>query len=240
MRTFATAMILARAIPGTVETGFPSASATTMNWSRTARTDGRRLRLAAGTALAGILLAAGPAIAQDAAQDNGAAGKVLADSSAPTLPVGENTEAATAADRPSIPFMISVDGETVDKSSEALAPGDPELAEGAEGAARPVDRQRQTDLALSAVDIQVKFDGLEAEPLLNVSTVPTPPTTRPSSSGPRSASSRTGRAIPGPWRSSPSPSTARPTGSCRRPKRPTSPMCCASTTRRAAMTRPCR
>ncbi|WP_159586536.1 TonB-dependent receptor [Chelativorans xinjiangense] len=145
-----------------------------MNWSRKARRDERRRLLAAGTALAGILLAAGPAIAQDAAKDNGAAGKVLADSTVSRLPVGGNTEAETAADRPSIPFMISVDGETVDKSGEALAPGEAHSAEGGPvaGAARPVDRQRQTDLSLSAVDIQVKFDGLEAEPLLNVSTTP--------------------------------------------------------------------
>ncbi|MDZ5696773.1 TonB-dependent receptor, partial [Chelativorans sp. M5D2P16] len=41
-----------------------------------------------------------------------------------------------------------------------------------EGAVRPVDRQRQADVGLSAVDIQVKFDGLEAGRLLNVSTMP--------------------------------------------------------------------
>lgn len=35
-----------------------------------------------------------------------------------------------------------------------------------------MDQQRQTDIDLSAVDIQVKFDGLEAGTLLNVSTVP--------------------------------------------------------------------
>ncbi len=79
-------------------------------------------------------------------------GKVANNSATGSLPVGANTEAETPADKASIPFMISVDGQTVDES----------------GKTRPVDVQRQTDLGLSAVDIQVKFDGLEAKPLLNV------------------------------------------------------------------------
>ncbi|WP_159588013.1 TonB-dependent receptor [Chelativorans xinjiangense] len=92
-------------------------------------------------------------------------GKALDDSTVGRLTIGENTEAETAQDRPAIPFMISVDGETVDKSA---ASGSSEAA----AAERPVDRQRQTDVDLSAVDIQVKFDGLEVGTILNVSTMP--------------------------------------------------------------------
>ena len=74
---------------------------------------------------------------------------------------GENTEAAprTAAEA-AIPFRISVDGEPV---AVAGAPAGPRGAE---------DRQRVEDLRLEAVDIQVKFDGLNVQPILNVSTKP--------------------------------------------------------------------
>ena len=41
-----------------------------------------------------------------------------------------------------------------------------------QGRTRPVDQQRQTDVDLESVDIQVKFDGLGVKPVLNVSTVP--------------------------------------------------------------------
>ena len=154
-----------------------------------------RLLLLGCTALAGVLAALPPAAAEEA----GKGGRIPADSSVHALPIGRNTEAESPADKPSIPFMISVDGETVDKSADPVDP-EPELAEAADAApetrpaaadktakakpaedlapgekdpaARPVDRQRQTDIDLAAVDIQVKFDGLEAKPLLNVSTVP--------------------------------------------------------------------
>ena len=52
------------------------------------------------------------------------------------------------------PVSISVDGETVFGSST------------------PADEERKTDVALDKVDIQVKFDGLEVKPILNVSTWP--------------------------------------------------------------------
>ena len=52
------------------------------------------------------------------------------------------------------PVSISVDGETVF------------------GSAMPEDAERKTDAALEKVDIQVKFDGLEVKPILNVSTWP--------------------------------------------------------------------
>lgn len=66
-----------------------------------------------------------------------------------------------------IPFRISVDGETVDESlapAGLLAPGEPR--------AGTADRERLTDVGLSAVDIQVKYDGLDVKPMLNVSTMP--------------------------------------------------------------------
>ncbi|KAG1700431.1 hypothetical protein GQR58_005125 [Nymphon striatum] len=49
-------------------------------------------------------------------------------------------------------FSISVDGEQLEGNEQA------------------VDQQRQTDIDLETVDIQVKFDGLEVRPVLNVST----------------------------------------------------------------------
>ena len=63
------------------------------------------------------------------------------------------TPVAVAADDQS-PISISVDGETVF------------------GSALPVDARRKTDVALENVDVQVKFDGLEVKPILNVSTWP--------------------------------------------------------------------
>ena len=60
---------------------------------------------------------------------------------------------ATAAEDEA-PVSISVDGETVF------------------GSAMPEDAERKTDVALDKVDIQVKFDGLEVKPILNVSTWP--------------------------------------------------------------------
>lgn len=110
----------------------------------------RRLLLLASTALTASALLAGPVLSQTEE------GKVANNSATGMLPIGENTERETAADASSIPFMISVDGETVDRS----------------GQSRPVDVQRRTDLGLSAVDIQVKFDGLDAKPILNIAALP--------------------------------------------------------------------
>ena len=52
------------------------------------------------------------------------------------------------------PFVISVDGVTVD------------------GSGIVTDERRKTDVGLAAVDIEVKFDGLGVTPVLNVSTAP--------------------------------------------------------------------
>jgi hypothetical protein len=59
-----------------------------------------------------------------------------------------------AAGEDQAPVSISVDGETVFGSSV------------------PADAERKTDVALEKVDIQVKFDGLDVKPILNVSTWP--------------------------------------------------------------------
>jgi hypothetical protein len=76
------------------------------------------------------------------------------DSQSGSIPVQEKTESGVPAG--SVPFRISVDGQPL----EASAP------------IAPVDAQRQTDVGLSAVDIQVKFDGLDTEPVLNVLVAP--------------------------------------------------------------------
>ncbi len=65
-----------------------------------------------------------------------------------------NTELEVPGDKRGIPYSISVDGVPV------------------AGATRPVDKKRKTDLALESVDIQLKFDGLEVKPVLNISTAP--------------------------------------------------------------------
>ena len=78
---------------------------------------------------------------------------------------GENTEyAPRRAQEGAIPFRISVDGDPVAVSGAPQ--GQSAAPRGAE------DRQRIEDLRLEAVDIQVKFDGLNVQPLLNVSTKP--------------------------------------------------------------------
>ena len=132
----------------------------------------RKVLCLASTAILALTAALPQAYAQEAREN----GKLVHDSAVRPLAVGKNTEIEGPADKPSIPFMISVDGETIDRSGAAertgaagekkarLAPGE------ARDVKRPVDRQRVTDVDLAAVDIQVKFDGLEAKTLLNVST----------------------------------------------------------------------
>ncbi|MFO1034763.1 MAG: TonB-dependent receptor [Hyphomicrobiales bacterium] len=67
---------------------------------------------------------------------------------------GANSEAQSADDGMAGAYSISVDGEVV------------------AGSAKLADRQRKQDRRLDATDIQVKFDGLDAKPALNVSTAP--------------------------------------------------------------------
>ncbi len=68
--------------------------------------------------------------------------------------LGANTEVQTPEDANDGGYSISIDGEVV-AGSKKLA-----------------DRQRQVDKRLDAVDIQVKFDGLDVKPILNISTAP--------------------------------------------------------------------
>jgi hypothetical protein len=81
-------------------------------------------------------------------------GKRLNNSTVENVPVGENTEANVMPQSKAPLFSISVDGQQV--AGTKVAP----------------DKQRKTDVALEAVDIQVKFDGLDVKPVLNVSTSP--------------------------------------------------------------------
>ncbi|MBB3236296.1 hypothetical protein FHS20_003174 [Phyllobacterium endophyticum] len=69
-------------------------------------------------------------------------------------------------DGSSIPFSISVDGEPLAKGG-TLRQGPTKAAAAAIG-----NQRRKTDVGLAAVDIQVKFDGLDVSPMLNISTIP--------------------------------------------------------------------
>ncbi len=81
-------------------------------------------------------------------------GRSLYDSTSEKVDVGQNVETTVAPGTRGERFSISVDGEHV------------------AGTLVPKDKQRKTDLALEQMDIQVKYDGLDVKPLLNVSTVP--------------------------------------------------------------------
>ena len=70
------------------------------------------------------------------------------------LPIGANTETESVPSTGGAMFSISVDGQHV------------------AGTKAPKNKQRRTDVSLDRVDIQVKFDGLEVKPILNVSTFP--------------------------------------------------------------------
>ncbi|KAB2716245.1 TonB-dependent receptor [Brucella intermedia] len=110
--------------------------------------------------LAGCVLAVANAAMPDASAEDRLRGKVLDNSAVAKAPIAPNTEAESPGEEGDIPFSISVDGETLADS------GKPKPASG------KADRQRRTDVGLAAVDIQVKFDGLDARPILNVSTNP--------------------------------------------------------------------
>lgn len=88
-------------------------------------------------------------------------GPVGSGESSSVVPGKMETEIKNA-DR-AIPFSISVDG---DRVAGASRPG-PE-----QKGSRHADSQRKADMGLRAVDIQVKFDGLDTRPILNVMTNP--------------------------------------------------------------------
>jgi hypothetical protein len=81
-------------------------------------------------------------------------GKRLNDSTVEKTAIEPNAEAGTLPSQKAPLFSISVDGQHV------------------AGTKVPADLQRKTDWALESVDIQVKFDGLDVKPVLNVSTFP--------------------------------------------------------------------
>jgi hypothetical protein len=156
---------------------------TRANNGSTAMKPSRHHLLRLSSALAVILLAGGTALAQKTSPETGICtaadcepqlrGKALDNSASGKLAVGENTERETLADEGNMPFSISVDGETVDESIDPAKTALPKADTfGADPSAKPVDRQRKADVDLSAVDIQVKYDGLEKGTLLNVSTMP--------------------------------------------------------------------
>ena len=81
-------------------------------------------------------------------------GKDLDNSTTDQLPIGANTETETVPSTGGAMFSISVDGQHV------------------AGTKAPTNKQRRVDVGLDRVDIQVKFDGLDVKPILNVSTFP--------------------------------------------------------------------
>ncbi len=101
-------------------------------------------------AAATVLFAVPGAMADDLVCNRNVRGAVIDDCSTIVKLMGNNTETNKPKDNAGLPFRISVDGETVD------------------GAGISADDQRKTDVALDAVDIQVKFDGLDTKQILSV------------------------------------------------------------------------
>ena len=81
-------------------------------------------------------------------------GAVVGDCTVEKKPVSKNLEKSKPADVTGLPFVISVDGDAA-----------------AEGG-RAVDAERRTDVGLDAVDIQVKFDGLDTKQILSIKALP--------------------------------------------------------------------
>lgn len=90
------------------------------------------------------------------------------------IEVGANTEQdedAIAVE--GVGFSISVDGEPVASSKTSSKSSDASYGQDAtvsKVAKTRSDHQRQADISLEEVDIQVKFDGLDVKPVLNVTT----------------------------------------------------------------------
>lgn len=96
-------------------------------------------------------------------------GKTLKAASVGNIAIGNNTEQQRKSDQGNIPFSISVDGDTVAESSAESHAGQKADRINATPQ-RQIDKERETDLKLEKVDIQIKYDGLEAKPLLNILT----------------------------------------------------------------------
>lgn len=95
-------------------------------------------------------------------------GQVLDKSHVKSVLIEPNVEQEEPVNTGDIPFSISVDGVPLDKSTN---PASPDKAKITEHGKLP-NWQRRTDVGLSSVDIQVKFDGLDIRPTLNISTTP--------------------------------------------------------------------
>ena len=114
--------------------------------------------LAIATSVASLLVAT-PSLAEQRVDcANKVRGAIVDDCLTEAKTVGENTEKASASDVSSRPFVISVDGESVAESGTPNA-----QTRNGDGTA---NAQRRSDVALDAVDIQVKFDGLDAKQIL--------------------------------------------------------------------------
>lgn len=121
----------------------------------------RRVASQRNLLLAGCAMVALNAAVPGASAEDWFRGKALDNSTVNATPIVPNVEQEQPAEGGDIPFSISVDGETLAESREKA-----QLAKG------QANQQRKTDVGLAAVDIQVKFDGLDAKPILNVSTTP--------------------------------------------------------------------
>lgn len=85
----------------------------------------------------------------------------------------KSTEKESLRDRRASPFSITIDGENLPDNAdpkEIIPYKSGRL--GIDPMAAPVDKQRQADLDLHAADIQMKYDGGDADTELNISTVP--------------------------------------------------------------------
>ncbi|MGO4449868.1 TonB-dependent receptor [Phyllobacterium sp. TAF24] len=124
----------------------------------------------------------GPALAQeqtgkpeclDTACTSALRGQVLDNSTAVKgARIAPNVEQEKPGEAGNIPFSISVDGEPVVESKKPAKPATEAVKSTPAVANKAANLQRKADVGLSAVDIQVKFDGLDTKPLLNVSTTP--------------------------------------------------------------------
>jgi hypothetical protein len=128
--------------------------ATVPNWADKAiKTAAGMLRLQTMALAVVSLVAVNLALANSAgneACETALRGAVIDDCSAKQEATGENTEKTAAQSNPGLPFRISVDGEV------------------AAGSNTGADTERKTDRGLEEVDIQVKFDGLNADQILSV------------------------------------------------------------------------
>lgn len=106
-------------------------------------------------------------------------GKALDNSASRMPPLVRNggraksTEKESLRDRRASPFSITIDGENLpgNRDPKEIIPYKSGRL-GIDPQAAPVDKQRQADLDLHAADIQMKFDGGDADTELNVSTMP--------------------------------------------------------------------